>query len=104
MYQGTPNIRIDILKEINEACRIPLVLHGGSGTPEKDLLACIENGIAKINMNTEISQAAVKAIRGVLAESPENDPPHLSSLSLASQEAVRGAAKRYIQLFRGELQ
>ena len=33
-YKGTPCIRTDILKKINEACGIPLVLHGGSGTPE----------------------------------------------------------------------
>ncbi len=36
LYKGEPNIRVDILKKINAACGIPLVLHGGSGTPGGD--------------------------------------------------------------------
>ena len=59
MYKAKPNIRIDILKEISQHVSIPLVLHGGSGTPEEKIIECIENGIKKINVNTEISQYTV---------------------------------------------
>jgi len=51
------------LKEIAKAVSIPLVLHGGSGNTEKDLKLAIEEGITKININTEISNAAVKKIK-----------------------------------------
>ena len=40
LYKGVPNIRLDILEEINEALKKPLVLHGGSGIPEKTIHAC----------------------------------------------------------------
>ncbi|MEM5768935.1 MAG: class II fructose-bisphosphate aldolase, partial [Bacillota bacterium] len=36
---------------------MPLVLHGGSGIKQQYILAAIENGIAKINIGTEIRQA-----------------------------------------------
>ena len=45
----------DILEEINEALKKPLVLHGGSGIPEKTIHACIRGGVSKINVNTEMS-------------------------------------------------
>ena len=62
MYKAKPNIRVDILKAIAKEVSIPLVLHGGSGTPQELLLECIDNGICKINVNTEISQYTVKKI------------------------------------------
>jgi len=41
---------------------MPLVLHGGSGINRENLLAAIENGIAKINVGTEIRQPYVAAL------------------------------------------
>ena len=35
---------------------MPLVLHGGSGIEQDYILRAIENGIAKINVGTEIRQ------------------------------------------------
>ncbi len=95
LYKGTPNIRTDILKEINEALGIPLVLHGGSGTPEDKLRECIANGIAKINVNTEISQHVVNSTRAFLADSDA----HYSVLSLKERAWVKEVVLRYIRLF-----
>ncbi|MCJ7688862.1 MAG: class II fructose-bisphosphate aldolase, partial [Clostridiaceae bacterium] len=50
LYKGVPNIRVDLLKKIKEGVNIPLVLHGGSGTNEKILKECIQNGICKVNI------------------------------------------------------
>lgn len=102
LYRGTPKIRIDILREIADAAPVPLVLHGGSGTPESDLLACIAEGIAKINVNTELSLEAVSKIREALTTAnPADGLPHLSRLALIEREAVRQKAAHYIRLFRG---
>ncbi|MDO5140033.1 MAG: class II fructose-bisphosphate aldolase [Eubacteriales bacterium] len=95
LYKSTPNIRIDILKEINAAVRSPLVLHGGSGTPEEKLLSCIQNGISKINVNTEISEYAVSRS----AELLKNERPHFSVLSLKQAEWVKEIVSNYIRLF-----
>ncbi|MBQ1407735.1 MAG: class II fructose-bisphosphate aldolase, partial [Eubacterium sp.] len=77
LYTGTPDIRVDILKEINKACGIPLVLHGGSGTPKDKILECIANGISKINVNTEIAMFAAGRLKERLAA---DELPHLSVL------------------------
>lgn len=96
MYKGEPNINIDILRKINTLADIPLVLHGGSGTPEEIIKQCIVRGIAKINVNTEISVNVIKKIKSNLM----NDPNiHFSVLSIQSKNAVKEIAKKYIQLF-----
>ncbi len=96
MYKAEPNIRIDILKEIKENVKIPLVLHGGSGTPEKKILECIENGICKINVNTEISQFTMEKIKQLLNAEPN---AHLSKLSIEEISFVREIVSKYIHLF-----
>lgn len=56
--------RLDIqrLKEINEALKIPLVLHGGSGVQPSYIQEAIKNGISKINIGTNIRQPYIKAM------------------------------------------
>jgi len=95
-YRGTPNIRIDLLKSINEKLSIPLVLHGGSGTPEEDILNCIANGIAKINVNTEISAYTVEKSTELLSK----EQPHLSVLAISQTEYIKEIVKKYIAFFR----
>jgi fructose-bisphosphate aldolase, class II len=55
--------RLDInrLKAINEVVEIPLVLHGGSGIHPNYIQEAIQNGIAKINIGTNLRQAYEKA-------------------------------------------
>lgn len=57
--QKKPEARINIeyLAKLREVTGIPLVLHGGSGIKQADILEAIKNGIAKINVGTEIRQA-----------------------------------------------
>ncbi len=50
-------ISLDHLAKLQAATGIPLVLHGGSGVRQADVLAAMKKGIAKINVGTEIRQA-----------------------------------------------
>lgn len=54
VYQKTPELRIDRLREITAVCDCPLVLHGGSGTPEDQLRAAIAGGVTKINIFSDV--------------------------------------------------
>lgn len=56
-YKFTPCINIDRLKKIAEKVGIPLVLHGGSGTPDEKVREAIKCGIAKVNICTEFVAA-----------------------------------------------
>ena len=95
LYKGEPNIRVDILKKINAACGIPLVLHGGSGTPEATIKECLQNGITKINVNTEISVYAVEKTTELL----KAKQPHLSSVCLNQVKYVKEVVKKYMLFF-----
>lgn len=56
-YSGTPQLDWQRLENIQEACPVPLSLHGASGLPEADLDKAISTGICKINVNTELRAA-----------------------------------------------
>ena len=63
---ATPRLNIDRLKEIKRRNEIPLVLHGGSGTPEEDIKSCIHNGISKINVATALQMAVTFDVKRYL--------------------------------------
>ena len=60
-----PEINIDRLKKIAEKVSIPLVMHGGSGTPEDKIAEAVACGIAKINIATELVTVTAKKIAEV---------------------------------------
>ncbi len=63
--QKKPEARLNIehLKKLREVTGLPLVLHGGSGIKQADILAAIQNGIPKINVGTEIRQPYEVALK-----------------------------------------
>jgi tagatose 1,6-diphosphate aldolase GatY/KbaY len=62
-YTTLPQLDFQRLAEIHEAVAIPLVLHGGSGTPEEDLRRAISLGIAKVNVATELITAVRQSLQ-----------------------------------------
>ncbi|MCM3006592.1 class II fructose-bisphosphate aldolase [Priestia koreensis] len=70
-YKGEPNLGFAEMEEIGNATGLPLVLHGGTGIPTKDIQKSVSLGTAKINVNTENQIASAKAVREVLAADAE---------------------------------
>jgi len=62
-FKSEPKLNIDRLKKISSLVSIPLVLHGGTGIPEKQIIQAIENGISKINIATEFIAAFAKSYK-----------------------------------------
>ena len=60
--QGEPELDFERLEQINTALKIPLVIHGGTGLSEGQYRQLIENGVAKINYYTALSDAAARQI------------------------------------------
>lgn len=56
-YIAAPHLNIERLKAIKEVVNVPLVLHGGSGTPIDQVQEAIRNGIRKINVATDVLTA-----------------------------------------------
>ncbi|WP_414047213.1 class IIb fructose-bisphosphate aldolase FdaB [Macrococcus equi] len=65
-YKGEPNLGFKEMEEIGNATGLPLVLHGGTGIPTKDIQRAISLGTAKINVNTENQIQSAKAVRDTL--------------------------------------
>jgi fructose/tagatose bisphosphate aldolase len=61
-----PKIDLELGKKAGEALKIPMVLHGGSGTPHEKVKALIRSGFAKVNVATEFQHAYQMSLQGEL--------------------------------------
>ena len=57
VYVKAPKLDIERLDMIKAVSDIPLVLHGGSGTPEDQMSCAIAHGICKVNIYSELLTA-----------------------------------------------
>ena len=74
-YKDTPNLDIARLKEIHAAVDVPLVLHGGSGIPDEQLLTAFSEGIRKFNLGTEFLARYYDAVAEYVKENEEMKDP-----------------------------
>ncbi|WP_195283600.1 class II fructose-bisphosphate aldolase [Harryflintia acetispora] len=93
VYTAVPNLRLDVLERIAAATDKPLVLHGGSGLTDGQFHACVQRGICKVNIHTDLAQAAIGRVRQRAAG--------LNYLELCAevQRAVHDEAMHKIALF-----
>ena len=75
IYKGEPKINFEIMAQINEAIKKPLVLHGGSGLSSEIIKNSIKNGVSKINYNTELQLAWNQALRNFIAKDSKTYDP-----------------------------
>ena len=61
-----PALNIQRIADISKAVGIPLVLHGGSGDSQSDLIKAIDAGIGIVHINTELT--------GGLPRRPQSSP------------------------------
>lgn len=61
-YSAPPQINFEILQKVADSVTIPLVLHGASGISDEDVRRSIGMGITKVNIHTELCEAAMIAI------------------------------------------
>lgn len=78
MYRNEKKLDIELLKEIKSQTNSYLSLHGGSGTPEHYFKKAIENGINKVNINTQLRHI----YRVELAKALEMNPNEYAVIKL----------------------
>jgi fructose-bisphosphate aldolase class II len=96
-YKGEPNLGFKEMEEISNGTGVPLVLHGGTGIPTKDIQKSISLGTAKINVNTENQIASAKCVREVLAANPNMYDPrkYLGPARDVIKETVIGKIRKF---------
>jgi fructose-bisphosphate aldolase class II len=91
----SPHLKLDRLKELHMMLGMPLVLHGGSGTPDEDVREAMVLGISKININTELRLAFANALALALKDGEITPYKYLQ----APMAAVQAVAEEKIGLF-----
>lgn len=96
-YKGEPKLGFTEMEEIGKITGLPLVLHGGTGIPTKDIQKSVSLGTAKINVNTENQIASAKAVREALAAKPEEYDPrkYLGPAREVIKETVIGKIREF---------
>ena len=94
-----PEFDFEILKKIKEKTKMPLVLHGGSGSGDENIKKCVKYGINKINVGCDFMNANTESIKRQLQENPDiNYWVLMHQAEIDSQELV----KKYIRLSGSE--
>lgn len=66
-------LNFDILDNFTYLSDLPVVLHGGSGIPDKQIKTAISLGVCKINVNTECQLAFAEATRRYFEDEKDLD-------------------------------
>ncbi len=90
-------LNIDLLKLINQKVDIPLVLHGASGLSRIDLKQAIDNGIRKINIDTQIKKAFKKSLQ----EDVDDPNKDIRDCLTNAKEDVELVVIKYLKIFNG---
>ena len=99
MVEGEKKKRLDIerIAQIKTAARVPLTLHGGSGTDDEDLGQAIAAGISIIHINTELRVAWRSGLEASLAAQPNQVVPY--KILPPVVESVKQVALARLRLF-----
>lgn len=92
VYTSEPKLNFEVVEKVRDAVSVPLVLHGASGIGDEDIRTAISLGITKINIHTELCQAAMDAIR-------EHTDVSFLELERFVRAAVKQRASEKILLF-----
>ena len=99
LYAGEPHLDFGRLEALAASTPAPLVLHGASGISDDDLRRCIELGVRKINVNTEIRVALFASLSDSLSHA--DDAYDVGRLFGATVEAMQRVVEEKISVFMG---
>ena len=97
VYKSKPQLNIERLKAIRATVDTPLVLHGGSGLSDDDFKDTIREGIAKVNIFTDLCLAGADGFDKGLSEGMG----YLEARNL-KVNCIKEAVKKKILLFGSE--
>ena len=85
-----------LIASIRRAVSVPLVLHGSSGVPDRDLAAAVGAGMTKINIATQLNKVFTGAVRDYLSAEPAVVDPR--RYGAAGRDAVASEVARLLDL------
>ena len=93
VYTFEPHLNIPRLRQIHALLpKVPLVLHGGSGTGDENLAKATREGISKVNLATDLYKAGAAAVI-------EEEPNHGMQMYELLAEGYKAKLVHYMKLF-----
>lgn len=74
VYESLPSLNIERLGELDAASPVPLVLHGGSGTPDDQIRQAVAHGISKMNIYADCRAAMGRGLQAASRSLRREDP------------------------------
>ena len=90
-----PVLDFERLAELKAALKMPLVLHGGSGSGEENIRKAVAGGINKINVCTDAFHAAEDAMKAAWEENPGLN---YMQIMMVAEQAIKKFVKDYIRV------
>ena len=97
VYKSQPTLNIERLKQLNRVSPVPLVMHGGSGTPADQVQEAVRNGICKMNIYADCRIALRRGLEKAFASQRREDPLPYEVFG-PIRESIAAAAKEKIEL------
>lgn len=94
---GKPHIDEVRVREIKEAVKIPLVLHGGSGLRDEDFTNAIKAGVSIVHINSEIRLAYKESVKKFIAEHENEITP--AKILQPAVDAIQKIVEARLKLF-----
>lgn len=69
-----PKLQLELIEDIVNRVDTPLVLHGGSSNPDKEVARAVKTGIQKVNISSDMKFAFYKKAREILSTTELWDP------------------------------
>lgn len=95
VYKTPPILDLERLRAVREVTEVGLVLHGGSGLTDEDFRSVVRDGIQKINIYTDVSNAASQAAHDWV----KNHNRSIEQVSPQMRKASYEAAIKKLHLF-----
>jgi fructose-bisphosphate aldolase class II len=99
VYRSLPTLNIQRLKELNQASKVPLVMHGGSGTPADQVQAAVRHGICKLNIYADCRMAMRRGLEKAAGAQRRPDPLPHEVFGLIRAEIAAAAQEKIEMLF-----
>ncbi|ADL43401.1 ketose-bisphosphate aldolase [Caldicellulosiruptor obsidiansis OB47] len=90
VYKGEPRLDFERLSEIRKRVDCYLVLHGGSGLSDDDFKKCIEYGINKVNIFTDLTLAINSQLPEFVSKTEDLTPAIFERIrEIVKKEAIK---------------
>ena len=105
VYKEKANFDFDRINDIRNKVSTPLTIHGGSGIDLSAMTKIAESGITKFNMQTYLSQNAIKTALEYIENNRDTPNPWKRMLKYVAEAADEGwkeKLKEYIKALKSD--